>query len=314
MTGRQVSIGLDVGGTKIASCLMDEAGTVMERHHVRTDAAGSGPAVLRQMLEVIGLLQARAGALEYGVRGVGVACPGIIDLETATVTYASNNIPGWTGTRIGEAVRERFGLPVWADNDGNAALVGELRFGGARSAPHTLMITLGTGVGGAVAVHGRILRGAHGVAGKFGHIPVSRRGPLCSCGRRGCIEAYASGPAVVRAAARDFGFTGTGEELLTLARSGDDRAIHVLRRAGEKLGVAIAAAANLLDPGLCLIAGGFAAAGDLVLGPAREVLAATLHPAIAERTRLAPAPLGSEAGLLGAAWLPWNPRVLGKAE
>lgn len=311
MGGRQVSIGLDIGGTKIAAGIMDEQGTILERSMVRTDTSGGGPAVLGQVIEVIGNLVDRINALGYGVVGLGIATPGIVDLRTGTVIYASNNIPGWTGMPIGQAVRERFGLPTWVDNDGNMALVGELQFGAARGADNVLMITLGTGVGGAVAINGQIVRGTHGAAGKFGHIPLSWGGPLCSCGRRGCVEAYVSGPSVVRSATSRFGFKGTAEDLVSQAEQGDSQAKQVLREAGIRLGFAIAAAVNLLDPGLCLVAGGLAAAGDLLLGPARRVMKAKCHPDIASRTRLEKALLGPDAGLLGAAYVPWRPRLLG---
>lgn len=312
MSVGQVSIGLDIGGTKIAAGIMDEQGTILERLTVRTDATGGGSVVLEQVLEVIGNLVDRTDVLGYGLVGLGIATPGIVDLRTGTVVYASNNIPGWTGTPIGHVIRERFGLPTWVDNDGNMALAGELQFGAAKGADDALMITLGTGVGGSVAMKGQIVRGAHGAAGKFGHIPVSWGGPLCSCGRRGCVEAYVSGPAVVRSASGRFGFQGTAEDLVAQAEQGDSQAKQVLREAGVRLGFAIAAAVNLLDPGLCLVAGGLAAAGDLILGPARRVMKAKCHPDVASRTRLEKALLGPDAGLLGAAYVPWRPRLLGE--
>lgn len=290
---------------------MDEAGVMLERLTVPTVASQGGAAILDRLLSVVAQLLDQAGAAGLQVIGVGVASPGVVDLATGTVLFASNNLPGWSGTPIGGAIRERFGLPAWADNDGNVALVGELQFGAGRGEKNALMITLGTGIGGSVAVNGRILRGAHGVAGKFGHIPVSRKGPVCSCGRQGCIEAYAAGPSLVRTAAARSGFAGTAEELLALAADGDPDAIRIFRQAGERLGIAIAAATNLLDPGLCLVAGGLTAAGDLLLAPARRMMLAKCHPTIAERTRLEVAELGPTAGLLGAAYLPWNPDVLG---
>lgn len=311
MTERRVSIGLDIGGTKIAGGLLDETGALTERRVVRTEATGGGEAVLRKMLDLIETLSGVAVVQGRSLIGVGVASPGIVEIETVTVRYASNNIPGWSGTAIGPAIWDRFGLPSWADNDASLALVGELFFGAGRGAKGALMVTLGTGVGGAVAVDGRILRGANGVAGKFGHIPLTRSGPLCSCGRRGCVEAYASGTAVVRAARRSFGFSGTGEQLQVLAEAGDERARQVFTQAGERLGMALASAANLLDPGLCLIGGGLAAAGELLFEPARAVMMAKCHPQIAGHTRLVPASLGADAGLLGAAYLPWQPSILG---
>jgi len=308
---QQVSIGLDIGGTKIAGGLMNAQGDLLEQQVFTTAAAEGGPVVFQQMLAVVDEFVRRSAALGLAVIGVGVATPGVVDVQTGTVTYASNNIPGWSGTPIGAGIRERFALPAWADNDGNVALVGELSFGAGRGVRDALMITLGTGIGGSVAVDGQILRGAHGSAGKFGHVPVSRSGPVCSCGRRGCVEAYASGPAIAREAGRQFGFAGTAEELVTLARDGDAGAVRVFRRAGERLGMAIAAAVNLLDPGLCLVSGGLTAAGSLLLEPARRVMATKCHPTTADRTRLEMAALGPKAGLLGAAYLPWNPRVLG---
>lgn len=310
-SSNRVSIGLDVGGTKIAGGLMDGQGTIIERQVAGTQAAEGAVAVLERMLDAVRYLVSVASDRNLTVIGVGVATPGVVDVRTGAVVYASNNIPGWSGIPIGEAITEHFGLPAWVDNDGNMALIGELHFGTGRGHQSALMITLGTGVGGSVAVNGQILRGAHGSAGKFGHIPVSRGGPLCSCGRRGCVEAYAAGPNVAREAAKRFGFSGTAEELLALARQGDRQAVRAFARAGERLGMAIAAAANLLDPGLCLVSGGLAAAGDLILAPARRMMMQKCHPSIAEHTRLERASLGPDAGLLGAAYLPWDPGIIG---
>lgn len=218
---KRVSIGLDVGGTKIAGGLMDEHGVMLKRLTVRTEASQGGAAILDRLLGVVEQLLDQATATGHQVIGVGVASPGVVEIASGTVLFASNNLPGWSGTPVGETIRERFDLPAWADNDGNVALVGELQFGAGRGEKNALMITLGTGVGGSVAVGGRILRGVHGVAGKFGHIPVSRGGPVCSCGRQGCIEAYVSGPSLVRTAAARLGFAGTAEDLLALASAGD---------------------------------------------------------------------------------------------
>jgi glucokinase len=223
------------------------------------------------------------------------------------------------GVAVADLMAERLGLPVVVDNDGNVALLAEHRAGAAKGASHAAMLTLGTGIGGALLVDGRLVRGASGAAGELGHIVVDLDGPPCpgNCPSRGCLEAVASGSALAvegdRAIARDpssalaraeaAGRPVTGALVTELAHDGDPAALAAIEVIGRRLGVGLASIANALNPEVIVIGGGVIAAGELLLGPAREELAARALPPIAEAVRIEPARFGAESGVLGAALL-----------
>jgi glucokinase len=211
---------------------------------------------------------------------------------------------------------------VAVDNDANAALLAEHRVGAAAGARQALLVTLGTGIGGAALVDGELLRGAHGAAGELGHVVVDADGPPCpgNCPNRGCLEAMASGTALARAgerAAERWPESGPARELargreLTgalvteLAHDGDAAAVEAVAEVGRWLGVGLSGLVNVFDPEVVVVGGGVVRAGDLLLDPAREELAARALPPIAESVRVVPAALGEESGMVGAALLAWE--------
>ncbi len=205
------------------------------------------------------------------------------------------------------------------ENDANAAAWGEFRFGAGEDVEDLILITLGTGVGGGVISHGVLLRGARGTGGELGHITVQPAGPRCGCGNRGCLEALASGTAIARRAQKAateqpdslLGRLGVdraplGEDVLELARKGDEAAVKVLREAGTWLGVGLATFVNIFDPEVIAIGGGASAAGDLVLEPARRELRLRSHSPSRDLVEIREATLGEKSGMLGAAALARN--------
>jgi glucokinase len=218
-----------------------------------------------------------------------------------------------------DLMAERLGVPVHVDNDANVAMLVEHRFGAAAGTQHAALLTLGTGIGGAFVVDGRLVRGALGAAGEFGHMVVDADGLPChgSCPNRGCLETVASGTALARlageeAAADPAGRLGralaagvplTGALVTELAHDGDPAAGRCLRRVGEGLGVGIANVVNILNPEVVVVGGGVIAAGDLLLGPARAVVAARALSPSKDLARIVPARFGAESGMLGAAVL-----------
>jgi len=303
------SIGIDIGGTKIAGALVSEDGRILDELRQPTPA-GDPVAIMNLVVEMIQRL--REGR---EVVAAGVAAAGFIDAAQSTVYYAPNI--NWRHEPFREQLRARVDLDVTIDNDANAAGWAEFRFGVAREAHHMTMLTIGTGVGGAVVTGDRLLRGGFGTAGELGHLRIVPDGLPCGCGARGCIEQYGSGRALLRmaheiadaggiglglAVARERTGALTGPILAELITENDPGAVHALRQLGGWLGQACASLSAVLDPELFVFGGGVAVAGDLLLDPVRESYLAHLpargfHP----EPRFAVAQLVNDAGVVGAA-------------
>jgi glucokinase len=283
-------IGVDLGGTKIAAGLVDGDGVVHERRE-RLTPTESQEALLDALEEAV------AELLGADVTAVGIGVPSIIDRTTGRA-LGSVNIP-LDDVDLDDRLRARFGLPVAIENDANAAAFAEWRFGAGQGASSMVMLTLGTGVGGGVVFGGQLLRGL----AEFGHIVIEHDGRPCqgTCTGRGHLEAYVSGTAATAAARAAFGPAADAYRLVRLANEGDAQAIGILREIGERLGSGIGTLVNVFDPQLVVVGGGFAAAGDLILEPARAVLRREAVGPAKERVQVVRAKLGTAAGIVGAA-------------
>lgn len=248
------------------------------------------------------------------VAAIGLGIPCTIDQERGVAVMAVNL--QLAGVPIRDLMSEKLGLPVVLDNDANAAILAELRFGAARGADNAVMLTIGTGIGGGLVIGGEVYRGSSGAGAELGHVVIEADGPPCqgNCPNRGCVEALASGTAIAREGliaaegapdsalgkALAGGVTLDGKEVTDAALQGDPIAIGVLDKVGRRLGVALASLANIFDPDVIVIGGGVIAAGDLLLEPARgELVARALMPM--SQTPVAAAALGPDAGMIGAA-------------
>lgn len=283
-------IGVDLGGTKIAAGLVDSDGVVHERRE-RLTPTESQEALLDALEEAV------AELLGADVTAVGIGVPSIIDRTTGRA-LGSVNIP-LDDVDLDDRLQARFGLPVAIENDANAAAFAEWRFGAGQGASSMVMLTLGTGVGGGVVFGGQLLRGL----AEFGHIVIEHDGRPCqgTCTGRGHLEAYVSGTAATAAARAAFGPAADAYRLVRLANEGDAQAIGILREIGERLGSGIGTLVNVFDPELVVVGGGFAAAGDLILEPARAVLRREAVGPAKERVQVVRAKLGTAAGIVGAA-------------
>ena len=309
MAARRV-IGIDAGGTKLLGGVVDDDLTVHARVHRlwdRSDKAG----VLDKM---VGEVQ-EAMEVAPDAEAVGFGIPSLIDRERA-VSMWSNHLD-LDDVAFRDLMSERLGLPVYVENDANAALLAERGYGAARGASDALLLTLGTGIGGAVALGGRLHRGATGSAGELGHVVVDMNGPPCpgKCPNRGCLEVMASGTAIGRegdAAARSAPDSALGRSLAEgrvvsgalvteLAHDGDIVAQGVLTLVGRRLGVGLASLANAFDPDVIVIGGGAIAADEMLLQPARAEMRARALPPPRDNVRVVRAHFGEEAGMLGAA-------------
>ena len=306
-----LTIGVDVGGTKVAAGVVDEAGTVLAVTRRPTPSASPS-----DVEDVIAACVAELRQ-DHEVEAVGVGAAGFIDADRSRVFVAPNL--SWRDEPLRDAVAARVGLPVVVENDANAAAWAEHQFGAGRGEPHLVVVTVGTGIGGGIVLDGRLYRGRFGIGAEFGHMRVSSSGRRCGCGQHGCWEQYCSGRALLHEA-REIADVqrGYGARLLELgdgrpegiqapevtqaAREGDPAALDCFQEVGGWLGQGLADLAAVLDPGAFVVGGGVADAGGLLLAPARQAyaerLTGTAHRPHAE-IRLAQ--LGNQAGLVGAA-------------
>jgi glucokinase len=305
-------IGIDAGGTKLLGGVVDEGLVVHHRVH-RTWRGGDRAETLDIFVESVE--EVRAAAPD--VVAVGFGIPALVEWETG-VSRWSTHLP-LADVRFRDVMSERLGLPVVVDNDANAALLAEARFGAARGVSHAVLVALGTGIGSGLLLDGRIYRGSRGLGAEIGHMVVDLHGPDCqgSCPGRGCLEVMASGSTIGRegraaaAAAPDSALGRrvaadqeiTGGIVTELAHAGDAAAISVLTQIGRRLGYGLVGVVNVFNPELIVIGGGALAAGELLLGPAREVVAERALPPVREMVSIVPAEFGHESGMLGAALL-----------
>jgi glucokinase len=283
-----VVIGLDVGGTKILSGLVDREGNVHAEYEVPSPDASAEGVLAALDAAVEALLDDHVAAIGYGI-------PANLERETGRILWATN-LP-LTDVDLVRRSRTRFGLPVGIENDASAATLAEWKRGAGRGTANLLMLTLGTGVGGGIVIDGLLFRGW----AELGHIVVREGGRECTCGGRGHLEVLASGSAGDRAARELYGQDADAHLLVTRARGGDGAALAALSDMGAALGAAVGSLANIFDPELVVVGGGFgAAAGELMLDTAGEVAhREAIHPAD-QKLRIVPAELGPEAGLVGA--------------
>ena len=307
-----LSIGVDVGGTKVLGGVVDSDGKILERSRRDTPKQG-GAALSDAIADVISELAAK-----HSVATVGICAAGFVSSDRKTM-LATPNISGWNGVDLQAEIGNRTGLHVIIENDANAAAWGEARHGAGIGEDHLMMLTIGTGIGGGIVVNGEIYRGAFGTAAEFGHLRVLPEGHLCGCGERGCFEQYASGNALMRHARESISATPdmahnllargdgtiaglTGQHITEAAREGDAVALAAFNTTGQWLGAGIATLSVILDPALVVIGGGVIDAGEILLKPTREAVDrympfAGKHPT----PRIIAAELGNDAGLVGVA-------------
>jgi glucokinase len=286
-------IGVDLGGTKILAGVVDRDGTVERRREL--------PTPLHSQDELLrGLAEAVEDVFEADVAALGFGIPSTIDQRSGKAV-TSVNIP-LADLDLRGAMQERFGLPVGIDNDANAATLAEWAHGAGRGTRHMVMLTLGTGVGGGLILDGKPYRGAIGAGAELGHMVIDLDGPPCQgvCPGRGHLEALASGHAATIAAQEQFGPAVDAHRLVRLANEGDGAAVALLAELGHRLGAGIVSLVNIFNPELVVVGGGFSAAGDFLLEPARELVAREALSPARELVRIVRAELGTAAGLVGA--------------
>ena len=287
-------LGLDLGATNMKWAIVEHAGQTwrtLDRGEVRT--ATSGPEAIVDQLGRVG--RAALAALP-GVISTGIGVPGLYDPQTGAARFLINLPGNWQGRPVAAPVAAALGIPVAVINDARAFGLAELRLGAGRGATSMVGLTLGTGVGGVIAIDGAILQGHDGTAGEVGHQTIEPDGPACNCGNHGCLEAFARADSIAAACG-----TSTAEEAVSRARAGDPLAIAGLARIGRYLGIGIANLITLIAPDRVVIGGGVAAAGDLLLDPVRREIRLRCRTTAIDAVELVLAELGTWAGSIGAA-------------
>ena len=313
---KKYNIGVDIGGTNVKIALVDANGVIAYSNSVPTRAEMGYEYTIQNIINTIkdSLKESHNNISDIG--GIGFGLPGQIDSVNGIVRLLPN-IPGWVNVPLAKIVQDEFKVPVKLDNDVRVATLGELNFGAGKGCQNLVCLTVGTGVGSGIVLNGQLVRGASMTAGEIGHVIVEKdNGEICGCGSRGCLEAYASGPSVVKMAkdyiaggkSTKFKEIAAGNEITPFmvyeaAKQGDAVAKQIFNIVGEYLGVALVSVVNLLNPEKIIVGGGVGQAGDLILNPVREAIKKRCIPTSAEAVEVVPAQLGESAGVVGASLL-----------
>jgi len=299
----EYAIGLDLGGTNLRAAAIDRAGHVLDRRATATNPDAGREAMLGHMVRAIAELRDVCGA--GNLAGIGIGVPGFIQLQQGIIRN-SNNLVCLEDFPIRAEIEHRLSAPVILENDANAAALGEKWMGAGRDVDDLVLLTLGTGVGGGIITGGRVLQGCLGMAGELGHMTVVPDGNPCGCGNQGCLEKHASATSITAMAdMMHLGANLSARDVYDLALAGNEKARHIFVIMGRTLGIALASLVNIFNFPLYLLSGGVLAAWDLFAPPMLDEVRRRSFAYRITQTRIEKATLGNEAGLYGAAYLPW---------
>lgn len=314
---RKVGIGLDIGGTTSVAAAVSEDGKILKKEIRRTPSKKEPKIIIKSIVDLLRFIEEWSLFKKFKIVGIGLGIPGLIDFTTGVVEILPN-FPKMKGFPIIEELKKYFNYKLCYENDASAALLGEYRFGAGRGINDLICLTLGTGIGGAILTNGKLLRGPEGFAGELGHITLDPNGPLCGCGNRGCLEALASAPAIVRRVKEimaekeiktSLGNYIEREEELTAfliaqeANKGDLLAQRVYEEVGRWIGIAIGSLANVFNTHLFIIGGGVSNAGDILFNPMKDEAFKRALPGIRDKIEIKKFKFGEDAGVIGASSL-----------
>ncbi|MBS1829720.1 MAG: ROK family protein [Acidobacteria bacterium] len=298
----QFAIGVDLGGTNLRAAAVSASGEMIEKVAASTDLTQGPERVVDDICACIASVRDRQRGRRLA--GVGIGVPGFIRIAEGFIV-GSHNLPPLNNYPIRDAIEKRLGTPVVLENDANAAAMGEKWMGAGRDVDDLVLLTLGTGIGGGIISHGRVLHGFVGMAGELGHLTVVPNGNPCGCGNVGCLEKHASATAIESMAnLMALGDHLSAKDVYDLAVSGEERAVRIFESMGQALGIAIAMLVNVFNYPLYLMSGGALAAWDFFYPALEKEVRWRSFSYRNTHTRIAKAELGSEAGLYGAAYLP----------
>ena len=310
-----IAIGIDIGGMSIKGAAVDSNGRVYDTFSMPFVKGEPGEITIHKLADIVKEYIA-SNKLEKKIAGIGIGCPGTLDVKNCVVNY-SNNL-GWNNLHIADIMHEVLPYPIRLTNDANAASLGEAKYGAGKSYETIIMLTVGTGVGGGIIINGKLFEGNEGKGGELGHVVVQVDGEQCSCGRKGCLEAYASATALIRETKKamlsnkrslmwkispEIELVG-GKVVFEGAANGDKSAIEVLNNYIKYLGEGILNYCNIFRPNVVVLSGGIANAGAALFDPLNEYIKARDYgykatPAV----KVVPAELGYDSGKIGAAAL-----------
>lgn len=313
MSEKQLFIGIDLGGTNIKGGLISHDGKIVAEKTVLTGIHSELEDALNRIADLVLNLMRVAESPEI-VRGIGIGFAGLVNFDDG-IFIEGPNVPNWKNVSVSAELKKRVHKPVVLDNDANLAALGEFVYGAGQGVDNMIMVTLGTGVGGGLVLNGSLYRGKKHAAGEFGHTTIRFDGPACTCGRKGCVEAYIGTYGILRRVREKLVKDRTSvlhkiqademepRHVGEAADRGDVVAQQVLKETGELLGIGLANVANLLNIEKAVIGGGIANAGEWILRPAREMLQREALKMPGETVQVVPASLGNNAGTIGAAKL-----------
>jgi glucokinase len=304
-------VGVDLGGTTIKLGLIDPQKKILERRRIPTNPEEGPENAIEHIAEVVNEYRKFIPDKE-NIAALGICCPGPVDHE-AGMLINPTNLPKFYNVPLRQMLFERLNMPVSMEHDAKAAALGEFYYGAGRTQKSMVYFVVGTGVGAAIILDGQLIRGVKNFAGEIGHTTVDRNGELCSCGSKGCLETYTSGPWLARRYQHlldQENLTNqsptespiTGETVISQARAGDPLARKIMTEAGEAIGIAVATMAMILDIELYVFGGGVSKCGDLLLEPARNTLPKYSFRTVSPRVRLMLSELGDNGPLLGCGW------------
>jgi glucokinase len=315
-----LAIGIDIGGSHISAGLVNQHGKFINVKTVSFSNPPSGEKGLIIIEQLIKELVPTYLKRLNNICGIGISCPGSIDFQQGKILADSPNLMGWKGMEIKQTLETIFKIPVLIDNDANLAGWGEKYWGIGKNIHNLICITIGTGIGGGIIIDDKIYHGSHFYAGEIGHMKLKLNGPLCSCGKYGCLEALASGPAIVREFIKKRKSTDftlpinsrkaypviTAKTVFAAARRNDKIAREIVYQTACYLGYAISSLINIFDPEMIVIGGGIAQAGKIIFQPIRNIVRSNIMTHPFRSPQIVPAKLGEKAGLLGAAAIIFN--------
>jgi glucokinase len=312
---KDLVIAVDLGGTQLRAALLDSAYHILARHAEPTRVEEGTDSVVERLIACVRRIGETAGWER--IAGVGISAPGPLDPWRGVIHWAPN-FPGWRDVPLSDRLSEAVGCPAWMGNDGNLAALAEQRLGAGKGRLDLVYITVSTGIGGGVVSNGQLVLGRGGLGGEVGHMTVEADGPRCNCGNVGCLEALASGTAIARRA-RELVALGARTDVANLvdgdleritakvihqaARQGDVVAVDLFRKAGVYLGIGIVNLMYLFNPGVIVVGGGVAKAGDLLFVPMQATIQQRIHEVYWKECPVLPALLGDDVCLIGAAIL-----------
>ncbi len=307
---KEIVLATDLGGTNLRMAAVSRDGQVLSRVKYKTPRSENPAEIVAVITDAVE--ECKSTLIDCEVLAIGAAVPGVMNFEKGLV-MKSPNLPELDGFEIVAALEKKLSIRTILENDANAAAIGENWLGASKGFDTSIMVTLGTGVGGGVIINGGILRGIDGTAGEIGHINVEPEGQPCGCGSHGCVEQYASATAIVRIAkevAKENNSNTllkyhdlTSENVFETAMKGDESALEVFRQQGYYLGIMLAGLINTLNPEAIVIGGGAAGSWDLFISYLKRQIEIRCYKQPANRAKIVPAELGDDAGILGVAGL-----------